>query len=193
MRRSIRQRIGFALAAVCLIGTATMGAENKATRSVVGYTVPQVELVRDDGKTVSLPEELNDGRPVVMSFIFTSCTTICPLLTQTLARLQDALGPDRDRVHIVSITLDPEEDTPERLTEYAKDFHAGPEWQHYTGTVKSIITTTRAFNVDRGDKMSHTPVILLRAAPGKPWIRFDGFATATELLQELRSVIAASK
>ena len=193
MRKSIRQRIAVALAAVWLIGTAAMGADNKATRSVVEYTVPRVTLVRDDGKTVSLPDELNDGRPVVMSFIFTSCTTICPLLTQTLARLQDALGPDRDRVHIVSITLDPEEDTPERLTEYAKDFHAGPEWQHYTGTVKAIITTTRAFSVDRGDKMSHTPVILLRLAPGKPWIRFDGFATAAELLRELRTVVAASK
>ena len=192
MNRFVRQAVVF-LIAVCIVAPAVPGAESKANRSIVQYTVPQVKLVRNDGKTVTLADELNDGRPVVMSFIFTTCTTICPLITQTLARLQNRLGSERDRVHIVSITIDPEEDTPERLTEYAKEFHAGPEWQHYTGTVQAIIATTRAFNVDRGDKMAHTPVTLVRTAPGQPWIRFDGFATADELLQEVRGAIRSSK
>jgi protein SCO1/2 len=174
------------------VGSAT-GAEQGATRSIAEYTVPQVMLVRADGKSVSLPDELNDGRPVVMNFIFTTCTSICPLLSQTLAQLQDKLGADRDRVHIVSITIDPEEDTPARLTEYAQRYHAGPEWQHYTGSVQAIETTARAFNAYRGDKMSHTPLTLLRVAPGKPWVRFDGFATAEDLLGELPGSVLASK
>jgi protein SCO1/2 len=134
---------------------------------------------------VLLPDELNDGRPVVMNFIFTTCTSICPLLSQTLARLQDALGSERDQVHIVSISIDPEEDTPARLAAYAKRYSAGPEWRHYTGTMEAILATAKAFNVYRGDKMSHTPVTLLRRAPGEAWIRFDGFATADELLREI--------
>ena len=128
-----------------------------------------------------------------MTFIFTTCSTICPLISQTLVRLQDGLGADRNRVHIISISIDPEEDTPARLTAYARELHAGPEWHHYTGTVQSIIAAARVFNVYRGDKMSHTPVILLRPAPDKPWVRFDGFATAGQLLSEIRSEVAASR
>ncbi len=191
MRKSAKH-----VAAVLALATAGMtnllavDAGPKANRSTMEYTVPQVTLVRDDGKSVSLPDELNDGRPVVMNFIFTTCTTICPLLSQTLARLQDELGSERDRVHIVSISIDPEEDTPSVLAAYAKRYHAGPEWRHYTGTVQAIIATLKAFNVYTSDKMGHRPITLLRVAPGKPWVRFDGFATPDELLQELSGTLA---
>jgi protein SCO1/2 len=150
------------------------------------YPVPAVRLVRDDGKVVSLPEELDDGRPVVLNFIFTTCSSICPLMSQTFAQFDSELGADRDRVHLMSISIDPEQDTPARLREYARKFRAGPEWQHYTGTVEASLAAQRAFNVWRGDKMSHRPITLLRAAPGKPWLRIEGFVTPAELLQLYR-------
>ncbi|QVN19715.1 SCO family protein [Burkholderia pyrrocinia] len=156
------------------------------------YTLPSVDLVRDDGKTVSLVKEVDDGRPVILTFVYTTCTTICPMISQTLERLQGELGPDRDKVHIVSISIDPEQDTPERLKAYAARFEAGPEWQHYTGTVEASIAAQRAFNVFRGDKMAHTPVTFMRAAPGQPWLRIDGFATPTELLAAYRDVVASN-
>ena len=157
------------------------------TRILTEYSVPQVKLVRADGKTVSLPEELNDGRPVVLNFIFTTCTTICPLMSQTFARLEKMLGAEREKIHLVSITLDPEEDTPARLTEYARRLQAGPEWQYYTGTVQAIRATELAFGLNIGNKMTHTPLTLLRTAPGKPWLRINGFATADDLLWEIRN------
>ncbi len=157
------------------------------TRILAEYTVPQVKLVRADGKTVSLAEELNDGRPVVLDFIFTTCTTICPVMSQTFSRLERLLGADRDKVHLVSITLDPEEDTPARLTEYARSLHADSEWQFYTGTVEVIKATEMAFGLYIGNKMTHTPLTLLRTAPGKPWLRINGFATADDLLWEIRN------
>ena len=181
------------IAALCLLGPAATGASASAKRTTVGLTVPEVTLVRADGKSVLLPQELNDGRPVVLSFIFTTCTSICPLLTGTLAQLQDKLGADRDRVHIVSISIDPEEDTPAKLEAYAKKYHAGPAWNHYTGTVEAIIKTATAFGTYRGNKMAHTPVIFVRKAPGEQWVRFDGFATAKELLQEIPGKAVASK
>ena len=161
-------------------------------RRMAVYTVPPVQLVRDDGKTVSLPKELNDGRPVLLSFIFTTCTAICPLISQTLSQLQDKLGTDRDRVHLVSISIDPEQDTPARLAAYARKYGAGPGWRHYTGTLSASVATQRAFDVYRGDKMSHAPVTLLRAAPDKPWIRIEGFATANDLLGEIRNMLPSS-
>jgi protein SCO1/2 len=162
-----------------------------AARTSAAYTVPDVELVRDDGKTVALSQELNDGRPVVLSFIFTTCSTVCPVISSTLAQLQRKLGPARNRVHLVSISIDPEFDTPARLHEYAKKFGAGPEWQHYSGTLAASQTVQRAFGAYRGDKMNHAPVTLVRTAPGAEWVRIDGFASSDQLLAELPGVHAS--
>jgi protein SCO1/2 len=167
-----------------------MGPES--ARTSAAYTVPDVELVRDDGKTVRLRQELDDGRPVVLSFIYTSCTTVCPVISATLAQLQRKLGPARDQVHLVSISIDPEFDTPERLHAYAGKLGAGPEWQHYGGTLAASQAAQRAFNVYRGDKMNHVPTTLVRTAPGAEWVRFEGFATADQLLAEL-PVLSASR
>jgi protein SCO1 len=153
-------------------------------RSEGAYLTPAVNLVRDDGKTVSLPAELDDGRPVVLNFIYTSCTTICPLSSQVFAQFQHGLGPKHEPVHLMSISIDPEQDSPSRLRTYAQQFHAEPGWDHYSGTVAASIAVQRAFAAYRGDKMSHTPLTLMRAAPGKPWVRLDGFATAADLLAE---------
>ena len=167
-----------------------MMANNQIKRSVVNYTVPTLKMVRDDGAGVLLDTELNDGRPVVLNFIYTTCTTICPLSSQEFGLLQRRLGADRDKVHLVSISIDPEQDTPARLIEYARHFQAGKEWQHYTGTVNASIEAQRAFDVYRGDKMSHTPVTLLRAAHGASWVRLDGFATADDLYTEVQQLRA---
>lgn len=157
-------------------------------RSALRYQAPDVDLIRDDGRHVRLPTEMDDGRPVVLAFIYTSCTTVCPLTSQTLSIVQQKLGDARDRVHIMSISIDPEQDTPVRLREYAKTFHAGPEWHHYTGTLAASQSAQRAFDVYRGDKMDHAPAVLIRRAPGTEWLRIDGFATAEQVLAELPSV-----
>lgn len=195
-----------ALAVSGLIASAVPGAEMEdaasmhmhhhmmmggTTSQVVDYQLPEVQLVRDDGEKVVLASELNDGRPVVLNFIYTTCTTVCPVTSQTLSQLQARLGADRDKVRIVSISIDPEQDTPAQLAAYARKFNASPEWRHYTGTMAASIAAQRAFDVYRGNKMNHTPVTLLRAAPGQPWVRIDGFATADTLLGELRVMLAS--
>ena len=161
------------------------------SRSTVAYQTPAVTLVRADGKSVSLARELDDGRPVLLNFIFTTCSSICPLVSQTLAQFQDRLGTEVSAVHLMSISIDPEQDTPARLADYARKFHAGPEWQYYTGTLAASLAAQRAFDVYRGEKMNHTPVTLMRAAPGKPWLRIEGFVTPDELVDAYRSLLAS--
>lgn len=185
--------------AVALAAPWAMAAEDHAhhhlvapfARSIAHYTVPDVTLVRADGRRVQLSEELGDERAVVLSFIYTSCTTVCPMTSATLSELQDKLGPARDLVHLVSISIDPEFDTPARLREYAQRFGAGPEWQHYTGTLAASQRSQRAFDVYRGNKMDHAPVTLVRQQPGDPWVRIEGFATADQLMAELPLVCNA--
>ena len=189
-RRRILGRLGAALtcAAGVLLAVATAATVSRAT---VNYQTPAVMLVRADGKSVSLPHELDDGRPVLLNFIFTTCSSLCPLTSRTLEEFQDKLGPEAARVHLMSISIDPEQDTPARLSEYARKFHAGPQWQYYTGTVAASLAAQRAFDVFRGEKMSHTPVTLMRAAPGKPWLRIEGFVTPAELVDDYRNLLAA--
>ena len=162
------------------------------TRSLRTYAVPSVKLVRDDGKVVSLRDEMNDGRPIVLNFIFTTCSSICPVMSSIFSQFEHRLGTEADKVHLMSISIDPEQDTPARLREYAKKFKAGEEWQHYTGTVDASIACQRAFDVYRGGKMSHNAVTLMRAAPGKPWLRIEGFVTADDLVRDYRKLLAES-
>lgn len=189
--------IGAALLYCVFVGGATAGdqidphaqhpaAADGTRRSEMQYTTPDVKLLRQDGRVVSMPAELDDGRPVVMNFIYTSCTTICPLNSQTFEQFQKSLGAASRGVHLVSISIDPEQDTAARLREYAAQFDAAPGWDHYTGTLVASQTIQKAFGAYRGDKMSHSPLTLMRPAPGKPWVRFDGFASAAQLLAERR-------
>lgn len=197
IRFTVALAIGAAAAGAWADGSSAMDAhehimgQQPARISSVQYVVPEVTLLRDDGKSVSLPAEMDDGRPVMLNFIFTSCGSICPLMSQIFAQVQRKLGPDSARVHLMSISTDPEYDTPARLREYAAKFRAGPGWQHYTGTLDASLAAQRAFDVYRGDKMSHTPVTLLRAAPGQPWRRIDGFVTPDEITNEYRQLLAA--
>jgi protein SCO1/2 len=185
-RRATEVLRGAALGCMAALAVAWAGT---VSRTTVTYQTPDIRLVRHDGRSVSLSGELDDGRPVLLNFIFTTCSSTCPLASRTLEEFQRKLGPEASRVHLVSISIDPEQDTPSRLSEYARRFHAGPEWQYYTGTVAASIAAQRAFDVYRGEKMSHTPVTLIRAAPGKPWLRIEGFVTPDELVDDFRRLL----
>lgn len=168
----------------------TMAQPAPTSYRMADYKVPAISLVREDGKSVLLPEELNDGRPVILNFIYTSCTETCPLTTHTFAEFQDKLGDARTGVHMASISIDPEQDTPPVLAKYARRFGAGAQWHFYTGTLAASVAAQRAFNVYRGGKMSHNPVTFLRIAPDLPWLRIDGLAKPDELLTALRQLAA---
>ena len=158
-------------------------------RSEASYKVPDVTMVRQDGSKVSLLKELDDGRPVMINFIFTTCAAICPVLSHVFSTVQKKLGEESGKVHLVSISIDPEQDTPAHLTEYAKKFKAGPGWQFYTGTTKASIEVQKAFNAFRGDKMNHLPLVLMRAAPGQAWVRLEGLTSADDLIGEYHHLI----
>jgi protein SCO1/2 len=159
------------------------------TRVEANYAVPNVTLVDMDGKKVALRSELESGGPVVVNFIFTSCTAICPVMSVTFSQVQRVLSKDAERPRMVSISIDPEYDTPARLKEYAARHDASRDWHMLTGDKESILAVARAFGAWRGDKMNHTPSTYLRAGPSKPWLRLDGFASPAEIVREYRSLV----
>lgn len=153
-------------------------------RTIANYDIPNVDVIRMDGKKLSFIKEMDDGRPVIMNYIFTSCSAICPMLSHVLSQVQVKLGKDSQKVHLVSISIDPENDTPAKLNEFAKKFGADSGWDFYTGTREASLAIQKAFNVYRGDKMNHSSVILMRAGPGKSWLRLQGFIGTDKVIQE---------
>ncbi|MGB5540461.1 MAG: SCO family protein [Gammaproteobacteria bacterium] len=158
-------------------------------RSLASYPVPAVTLVNQDGQQVDLPELLKADRPVMLNFIFTSCTAICPAMSAIFAQVQTELGRESARLRMVSVSIDPEYDTPEALNAYARRFGAGPQWEFLTGSLDDSIAVQRAFDADRGDKMNHAPLTLFRAKPDAQWVRYEGFATAAQLVEEYRGTV----
>ncbi len=96
-----------------------------------GYRIPDFALVDQDGRPVDAT--IFDGRYTILDFIFTNCPFVCPGMSAQMARLQDELHGTG--VRFVSISVDPERDTPERLREYAQQLGADPNrWRFLTGT-----------------------------------------------------------
>lgn len=155
-------------------------------RSLRGYQVPDVVLADDDDRPVHLRDLLTSEDPVMMNFVFTTCSTICPITTKVLSDVPAILGRDGKRLRMISISIDPENDTPLQLKAYARNFQAGERWKFLTGRAQDIKSVQVAFDSYSSDKMAHEPVTLIRQSSGKQWIRIDGFATPEELVLEYR-------
>jgi protein SCO1 len=108
---------------------------------------PEFTLTSQDGAPVSLADLR--GKVVAVTFIYTLCTDTCPVLTPMMSFVQDRLGPDfGTKIAFVSITVDPERDTPAVLKEYAEAFGADPAgWAFVTGAQEAIREVTRRYGV----------------------------------------------
>jgi protein SCO1/2 len=145
-----------------------------------------IDLIDQDGRPVALADVLGTDEPVMVNFIFTTCTTICPVMSAGFSQLQSSLGDERDRVRLVSISIDPEADTPATLRAYALRYHAGKSWVFLTGTIEASEAAQRAFGADRGDKTGHAPTTYVRRSRHGAWEQLDGLSSGERLLAAYR-------
>lgn len=142
-----------------------------------GLTIPDVEVVTQDGETVHFYSDLVKDRVVAMNFIFTTCTTVCPPMGAIFGQLEKRLGERvGEDVYLISVSVDPSTDTPERLTEWAAKFGRTPGWTLITGdkpTVDSLLKSLQVFTPDFED---HAPVVLLGNDARDEWTRAYGLA-----------------
>ena len=151
----------FAISIAGLVSIGGVRAEAAAPgykRSVVRYAVPDVVLVNQDGARVRLQSLTESGKPVILDFIYGTCTTICPVLSAGYTSLQGKLGPDTRKMQLISISIDPEHDTPKVM---------------------------KAFDSYVPDKMSHKQVTFIRAQGPGAWVRIDGLPSSSELMDEI--------
>src|SRR5262249_46078423 len=135
-----------AVTAAALLASAASRGQNRPWGE--GY-IPNLPVITQDGKTVRFYDDLVKGKIVIISFIYTSCTDICPITTARLTQLEEKLGElvGRD-VFLLSMTVDPERDTAQRLKEYSDAFQTGPGWSFVTGSPDDI----RAINYKFGER-----------------------------------------
>ncbi len=158
------------------------------TRSTADYRVPPLTLMDQNNVPVAIAEALSGAEPVVMQFVFTTCPAVCPVLSNTLAAVQDDLPPGTGKLRLISITIDPFYDTPKRLRSYAHDVGAEGAWTFLTGDPADVVAVQKAFDAYEGNKMRHIALTFLKTAPQAPWIRFEGFITPDQLIAEYRSL-----
>ncbi len=119
--------------------------------------IPDVEVLDQDGNVRHFYTDLIKGKTVAINFIFTNCTTICPPLGATFARVQRELGDKGKDVHFISVSVDPLTDTPERLKAWGAKFKAGAGWTFVTGNKPEIDQLLRALGASAARREDHTP------------------------------------
>jgi cytochrome oxidase Cu insertion factor (SCO1/SenC/PrrC family) len=166
-------------------------AKPGATAGETPLRIPEASVLDQDGRRLNFYKDLVKGKIVAINFIFTTCTTICPPLTATFRRVQQQLGERAGReVSLISVSVDPRTDTPERLKSFAQKFKAGPGWTFVTGDKSEIDTLLKAFGVATADKTEHTPMVLVGNDTAGVWSRAYGLSPPTTLVKVIEEVAA---
>lgn len=161
----------------------------KKTRTTVAYNIPDVTLINQDGEEVNFKSFLNSDKLVILDFVFATCPTICPILSAGMASFQKKIGPNSEKVQLVTLTIDPEYDTPEVLKEYSRNYYAQEGWDFFTGSKKDIDRVMKAFDAYVADKMDHLPLTFLHMPGSENWIRINGLMSTSELMQEYKELM----
>jgi cytochrome oxidase Cu insertion factor (SCO1/SenC/PrrC family) len=167
--------------------TQTPSAEMAKVSSSSKLNIPDVELLDQNGRKIHFYTDLIKGQTVAINFIFTTCTTICPPLGATFARVQKELA-GRD-ARLISISVDPATDTPERLKAWGEKFHAGESWTFVTGNKPQVDELLRALGASSARREDHSPTVLIGNDAHGTWTRTYGLANTSKLVQIINDAI----
>ena len=158
-------------------------------RSVETYRIPDVVLVDQNGKKVRFKSYLESGKPVLLDFIYGGCSTIGPVQSAVFVSLQRKLGADAGKIQLISVSIDPENDSPQVMAQYLKTYHRKAGWDFLTGTPGDIEMLVRAFDGYMPVVVSHSPLLLMLNPLDGKWIRFYGTMGTSQLMQECNKLI----
>jgi protein SCO1/2 len=171
---------------------AAVGADNNVgdaqgvgrASSEAALRVPDTTVYDQHGTRLHFYKDLVKGKTVAIDFVFTTCNGVCPTLSAKFRQVQQALGERVGRdIQLISISVDPTTDVPERLNAYAEKFHAGPGWTFVTGSKPEIDELLRALGAFSSDKSKHPQTILIGNDASGYWTRTLGLSPAREVAQ----------
>jgi protein SCO1/2 len=172
--------------------TSLQQAANAAgAKSAAEKYFSDVELLNQDGKKMRFYSDVLKNKVVIINTFFTTCTSVCPPLNRNFERLQEALGDRLGKdAFLVSISVDPETDTPPRLKEYGRRFHARDGWIFLTGKKENVDWALYKLGQYVETKDDHTTVIIIGNEPKGLWKKAFGLAKPDELVKIVEDVIA---
>jgi protein SCO1 len=182
-----------ALLSILLTTTAPRAADGR-TAGMNGNAAhdyfTDVQLVNQNGDTMRLYSDLIDGKVVIINSFFASCSGSCPVMAGNFAQIQkhlgDRLGKD---VNLISISVDPTADTPEKLKEYAARFHARPGWYFLTGKKANVDLALRKLGQYVDEKNDHFNIIIIGNERTGLWKKAFGLAKPDDLIPIVDSVL----
>lgn len=163
--------------------SATDARDAEAARGMK-MSIPDIEVFDQNGRRLRFHRDLVKGKTVVINFIFTNCTTICPPLAATFARLQRELGDRAGRdVSLISVSVDPVTDTPERMKTFLTKFKAAEGWTFVSGDKPQMDSLLQALGAYSGRPEDHTPSVIIGNDAKGQWTRAYGLAKPSQLLE----------
>ncbi len=156
-----------------------------ATGEVTSITIPDITLTDQDNRKVNLYKDLMKDKLVVLNFFYTTCTGICPTAGLWLSNLQDKLGSRLGKdVVLISISLDPDVDTPEKIKKWSLRWKRKPGWSLLTSKAAETRELVKRFLVLESTGM-HSPIVFIGdgAQDAIGWVRVD-------ILDEGRSLLS---
>ena len=192
MRKLILPRIAAGmlrtLATLAFVSVGMMPASAQTNRFGPDY-FSNLPVVDQHGRTLRFYDDVIRGKIVVISFIYTSCRDICPLVTARLAQVEEKLGELAGKeVHFVSISIDPENDTPQKLKEHADAFRVGPGWQFLTGKRDDIAFIRHKLGERSRSLGEHRNEIVLGNDRTGDWSRDSAFTDINVLTMTIRGM-----
>jgi len=149
-------------------------------------------LVDQDGREVKFVSDVISDRIVVMDFVYTSCTTICPVLSALFSQVQNKLGDHLDEdVVLVSVSVDPTQDTPQRLKAYAARHQARPGWIWLTEPKTTMDDVLDGLGAYSPDFENHPSMVLVGDGRSGEWSRFFGFPSPDRIMDQVNALQAA--
>lgn len=173
----------------------SINKEEPVASVAVGETkklvIPDVEVLDQEGHSLHFYSDLMKGKTVAINFIFTNCTTICPPLAATFARVQKEMGEKVGKdIHFISISVDPLTDTPERLKAWGAKFKAGAGWTFVTGNKQEMDKLLDALGASVSRREDHTPSVIIANDSKNVWTRSYGLAKTAQMVALIENVIA---
>jgi protein SCO1/2 len=191
-REAMKSRLLFWFAALVLLLSAGQSRAAE-TQWKDGY-VPNVSVTTQDGKSLRFYDDVLKDKISIISFIYTSCRDICPVVTARLSQLEDKLGDAAGRDYFfVSISIDPVTDTPDKLKEYGKAFGIGPNWLFLTGKPDDINLIRHRLGERSKALTDHRNEVLLFNGVTGEWERNSAFGDLNILASAVRSMDPARR
>jgi cytochrome oxidase Cu insertion factor (SCO1/SenC/PrrC family) len=172
----------------CCHPPASAASEANAKRAKM--EIPDVAVLDQDGNKLHFYTDLIKDKTVAINFIFTNCTTICPPLAATFQRLQKEMGEKIGKdVHLISISVDPVTDTPERLKAWGAKFKAGPGWTFVTGEKQEMDKLLNALGAAVSKREDHSPALIIGNDRKGVWTRTYGLAKINQIMGVIADVM----